>query len=168
MASVHLLSFLLIHYTRRGGSIGQRRSWQDFLWITSPADSKPPDSAHEKTWTGFIQKKKAVGLLTAFSFCSCFQDISIKYGMIVFQNLMISFSSIAYGCSCTCSCQKQDPCPKHWICIVSKWWFWHDFLRKRLTLTPKTETLSVKISGSSVFTENVSCIYFESPHTEFK
>ena len=65
------------------------------------------------------QKKKAVGLHAAFSFCSCFQDISIKYGMIVFQNLVISFSSIEYGCSCSCSCQKQDPCPKHWIRIVS-------------------------------------------------
>lgn len=80
---------------------------------------KAPDSAHEKTQTEFIQKKKAVGLHTAFSFCSCFQDISIKYGMIVFQNLVISFSSIEDGCSCTCSCQKQDPSPKHWIPIVS-------------------------------------------------
>ena len=113
-------------------------------------------------------KKESSGFAYCLLFCSYFQDISIKYGMIVFQNLMISFSSIEYGCSCTCSCQKQDPCTKHWIRIVSKWWFWHDFLRKRLTLTPKTETLSVKISRSSVFTENVSCIYFESPHTEFK
>ena len=73
----------------------------------------------KKRELGLSQKKKAVGLHTAFSFYSCFQDISIKYGMIVFQNLVISFSSIEYGCSCTCSCQKQDPSPKHWSPIVS-------------------------------------------------
>ena len=64
-------------------------------------------------------KKESSRFAYCLLFCSCFQDISIKYGMIVFQNLMISFSSIEYGCSCTCSCQKQDSCPKHWIRIVS-------------------------------------------------
>lgn len=42
------------------------------------------------------------------------------------------------------------------------------FSTKTAYLNSKNRTLSVKISGSSVFTENVSCIYFESPHTEFK
>lgn len=116
---VSFVSFLLIHYTRRGAALVSDDPGKIFYELSLLQIQNPQILHMKKRETGLSQKKKAVGLHTAFSFYSCFQGISIKYGMIVFQNLMISFSSIEYGCSRTCSCQKQDPCPKHWIPIVS-------------------------------------------------
>lgn len=105
----------------------------------------------KKRETGLSQKKKAVGLHTAFSFYSCFQDISIKYGMIVFQNLVISFSSIEYGCSCTCSCQEQDPCPKHWIPIC---------LKVMILARFSTKTAYINSKNRNAFCKNIEILSF--------
>ena len=93
---VSFVSFLLIHYTRRGAALVSDDPGKIFYELSLLQIQTLQILHTKKRRLSLSPKKESSGFAYCLLFCSCFQDISIKYGMIVFQNLMIRFSSIEY------------------------------------------------------------------------